>query len=167
MTESAGGAQDEAPAPSHAAEPRKPAPGPFGQRLRALRRDQQLTLSELARLSGVSKGYLSQIERASASRPSAATLFAVAEALGASAVELYEGDEPPIPEIEIPDSLREFGEAAELPPTDLEMLAGIHYRGATPETKEDWHYIYESIRRSVGPARDPAEQHSETECTSS
>ena len=145
---------------------RRPA-APFGRRLRSLRVNQKLTLSELSRLSGVSKGYLSQVERSDTSRPSAATLFALADALGASAVDLYEGNESPIPMIEIPQSLREFGEEAELPPTDLEMLAGIHYRGASPETKQDWQFIYESIRRSVGSVRDPADTHSETEYTSS
>ncbi len=142
-------------------------PAAFGRRLRSLRVNQKLTLSELARLSGVSKGYLSQVERSDTSRPSAATLFALADALGASAVDLYEGNESTIPVIEIPQSLREFGEEAELPPTDLEMLAGIHYRGVSPETKQDWHFIYESIRRSVGSAREPTDTHSQTEYTSS
>lgn len=167
MTKAEVGAQVDAPAADTGEPARKSAPTSFGQRLRSVRVAQKLTISELARLSGVSKGYLSQLERANAARPSADTLFAVAEALGASAVELYEGYEPPIPVVEIPDSLRAFGEEAELPPTDLEMLAAIHYRGLAPETKEDWHFIYESIRRSVGPAREPAESDSQTEYTSS
>ena len=123
----------------------------LGARIRARRHAQQLSLSELARLSGVSKGYLSQIERSASSRPSAATLYAVARALGTTIAELIQNDstiplpEPPV----IPESLREFGEEAELPPTDIEMLAGIRYRGASPRTKEDWRFLYESIRRSV------------------
>ena len=33
------------------------------------------------------------------------------------------------------------------------MLAGIRYRGLQPGTKDDWRYLYESIRRSVGAGR--------------
>ena len=167
MSEPAEGDQGAAAPSEGERPPRTPLPGPLGRRLRALRSEQQLSLSELARLSGVSKGYLSLIERSDAARPSAATLFALAEALGVSVIELYEGCATPIPVVEIPDSLREFGEQADLPPTDLEMLAGIHYRGSAPETKEDWHFIYESIRRSVGAVRETANQQSETEYTSS
>lgn len=129
---------------------------PLGQRVRALRQGQKLSLSEVARLSGVSKGYLSQVERSPTARPSAATLFAIARALGTTVAELFEGKDPEgrrAAAIEISDSLREFCEEAELPPVDIEMLAGIRYRGASPRTKEDWRFLYESIRRSVGKRR--------------
>ncbi len=129
---------------------------PLGQRVRALRQGQKLSLSEVARLSGVSKGYLSQVERSPTARPSAATLFAIARALGTTVAELFEGKESESQRaaaVEISDSLREFVEEAELPPVDIEMLAGIRYRGASPRTKEDWRFLYESIRRSVGKRR--------------
>ncbi len=129
---------------------------PLGQRVRALRLGQKLSLSEVARLSGVSKGYLSQVERSPTARPSAATLFAIARALGTTVAELFEGKESESQRaaaVEISDSLREFVEEAELPPVDIEMLAGIRYRGASPRTKEDWRFLYESIRRSVGKRR--------------
>ena len=129
---------------------------PLGQRVRALRQGQKLSLSEVARLSGVSKGYLSQVERSPTARPSAATLFAIARALGTTVAELFEGKESESQRaaaVEISDSLREFVEEAELPPVDIKMLAGIRYRGASPRTKEDWRFLYESIRRSVGKRR--------------
>ena len=129
---------------------------PLGQRVRALRHAQKLSLSEVARLSGVSKGYLSQVERSPTARPSAATLFAIARALGTSVAQLFDNQdiEPIFPDdLDISDSLRAFSEEADLPPADIEMLAGIRYRGASPETKEDWRFLYESIRRSVGNIR--------------
>ncbi len=132
-----------------------PAPQSLGERIRALRHQQQLSLSQLARLSGVSKGYLSQVERSASARPSAATLFAVARALGTSIAELLEADASvslPDP-IDVPDSLREFGDEVGLPPVDIEMLAGIRYRGASPRSKEDWRFLYESIRRSIRGSR--------------
>lgn len=157
-------ADEQEPSPDAAPEPpqpRKPSarrkvppqPAPLGRRLRALRREQKLSLSEVARRSGVSKGYLSQLERSAAIRPSADTLFAVSRTLGASAIELYEGpDFTPMAgqSSEIPDSLQQFSDEANLPPADISMLAQIHYRGAQPQDKEDWRFLYESIRRSVG-----------------
>ena len=129
---------------------------PLGQRLRALRHAQKLSLSEVARLSGVSKGYLSQVERSPTARPSAAILSDIARALGTSVAQLIEHQElePLLPDdLDISDSLRAFSEEADLPPADIEMLAGIRYRGASPEAKEDWRFLYEAIRRSVGHTR--------------
>ncbi len=124
----------------------------LGARIRRLRADQGLSLSELARLSNVSKGYLSQVERSPQARPSAATLFAVARVLSVSVADLFEGtdsDESADTGAELPPGLAEFAEEAGLPPADLEMLSHIHYRGMVPRNKEDWRFIYESIRRSV------------------
>ncbi len=122
-------------------------------RIKGLRAEHGLSLSELARLSGVSKGYLSQIERSAEARPSASTLFALAKALGTSAAALLGSTEEGVAAEEaapeIPDSLREFAAEAELPPAELHMLARIRYRGEAPRSKEDWRFIYESIRRSV------------------
>lgn len=53
----------------------------FGARLRQLRVDRGLSLSELARRSGVDKGWLSHIEAGEGKNPSAATLAALAAAL--------------------------------------------------------------------------------------
>ncbi len=145
-----GGSEDPHP-PADAAE--EPALEPLGQRIRSRRQAQKLSLNDLARLSGVSKGYLSQVERSLTSRPSAATVFAVADALGISVDELFEGIRPTGQANvgrEIEPSLQEFADEANLPPADIEMLAGIRYRGAQPRNKDDWRYLYESIRRSVG-----------------
>lgn len=124
----------------------------LGPRIRRLRTEQGLSLSELARLSGVSKGYLSQVERSPQARPSAATLFAVARALGTSVSDLFEGSDAVgggESGSDLPPGLAEFAAEVDLPPVDVEMLAAIRYRGAAPRNKEDWRFIYESIRRSV------------------
>ncbi len=124
-----------------------------GTRIRELRRQQGLSLSELARIAGVAKGYLSQIEGAGETRPSAATLSKIAQALGTTVGSLLEGDESAMtrddPQRQVPPELREFADEEGLPPAEVEMLAGIRYRGGTPKLKEDWRFIYESIRRSV------------------
>ena len=137
---------------SQEAEPEPPSER-LGQRIRNRRHAQKLSLSELARLSGVSKGYLSQIERSMTARPSADTVFGISDALGISIDELYEGQRttgPGTDSDELPPSLLEFVEESDLPPADIEMLNAIRFRGAQPEDKEDWRFLYESIRRAVG-----------------
>ena len=57
-----------------------PGPGHLGARLQQLRKDRRLTLDDLARMSGVSRSMLSQIERSQAN-PTVATVWALAEAL--------------------------------------------------------------------------------------
>jgi len=60
----------------------------IGARLQALRHDQSLTLEQLARDSGLSTGYLSQIENGSAV-PSLTALQLIAAALGTDASEFF------------------------------------------------------------------------------
>jgi len=121
---------------------------PVGREIRRRREEQGLSLTDLARLAGVSKGYLSEIESNSAARPSAATLFKIASALGTSVGELLgkSGPDSQPVNLDIPESLRQFAEEAKLPDAEVRMLAGIRYRGKSPKTADDWRYIYESIR---------------------
>lgn len=120
-----------------------------GDEVKQRRLKQGLSLTELARLASVSKGYLSEIESNPAARPSAATLFKIASALGTSVAELLgsrpSGDDEKSA-LEIPDPLRQFAKKERLPEAEVRMLAGIRYRGKAPKTAEDWRYIYESIR---------------------
>jgi transcriptional regulator with XRE-family HTH domain len=110
-----------------------------------------LSLSDLGRLAGVSKGYLSQIESDAATRPSAQTLFKVARALGTSLGELLGEQEGrgADADVEVSDSLRDFAAEEQLPEAEVLMLARIRYRGRAPRTADDWRFIYESIRRST------------------
>ena len=61
----------------------------LGQRLRALRRDQQQTLAETAGRAGISPQYLSEIERGR-KEPSSEMIAALAGALGTTLIELTE-----------------------------------------------------------------------------
>ena len=63
--------------------------------LRALRVERGLTVSELARRSGVAKGTVSKLEAGQATNPTVETLWALADALGASLSELIVADTPP------------------------------------------------------------------------
>lgn len=121
-----------------------------GERVRQRREERGLTLSELSRRSKVSKGYLSQIENDTAPRPSGDTLYKIASSLGTTVADLLgKRTERQVPNI--PPSLQEFADEAQLPETDIKMLAQIEYRGRQPSTKADWQFLYESIRRTIRP----------------
>jgi len=61
----------------------------LGQRLRALRQEQQQTLSETAARAGISPQYLSEIERGR-KEPSSEMIAALAGALGTTLIDLTE-----------------------------------------------------------------------------
>ena len=80
----------------------------FGEFVRAQRRLAQVSQRNLARMSGVSDSYLSQIERGNY-RPSPQVVKALAQAFGLKPKQLYtmlgfgdeqEGDEPSMPSVE-------------------------------------------------------------------
>jgi transcriptional regulator with XRE-family HTH domain len=124
----------------------------LGDQIHKRRLEKHISLPELARLSRVAKGYLWEIEDGSATRPSAETLYRIAKVLGTSIADLL-GYEVVATQQAIPDTLREYAQEARLPDSDVAMLASIVYRGEQPKTKEDWRYIYESIRRTISGAR--------------
>jgi transcriptional regulator with XRE-family HTH domain len=125
------------------------AAGTVGGRLRRFREERGMSLSALADKAGVSKGYLSGLENdPSARRPSAKTLYAVADALGVTMADLLGRRLLSAAAVEVPDGLREFAAEAGLPEADVQMLASIQFRGEQPRTKERWRYIYTAIRTS-------------------
>lgn len=73
----------------------------IGQRIKQLRLEKSLTLSELAERSGVAKSYLSKIERSIQSNPSIQLLEKLADALSVSIDDILYGNTAPIHEIEI------------------------------------------------------------------
>jgi len=118
-------------------------------RIKQRREEKGLAAIELAQRAEISKGYVSEIESGRAPRPSADVLYRIATALGTTIADLLEREVRPAPRAVHP-MLRAFADDEELPDEDVQMLAQIRFRGDQPETKEDWRYLYESIRRSIG-----------------
>ncbi len=119
----------------------------LSDQLRKHRLKQGLSIAELARRSKISKGYLD-------------ALYKIAFALGTTVSELLEkqvgkGDDELT---EIPDELRAFAIAEQLPDEEIKMLARIEYRGKRPLTADDWRFLYEAIKRSV---RSAGEHHAD------
>jgi len=108
------------------------------------------TLADLARETGVAKGYLWEILDGRAKKPSANTLFEIAKVLGTSVGDLLGREtSKPIPAPKIPSSLQKLVDEEEIPDEDVNVLVAISFRGKQPKTKEDWRFLYESIKRST------------------
>ncbi len=118
---------------------------PLGQRIRHFREAVKLSLSELAKLSEVSRSYLYQIE-SDESSPTEEKLMAIARALGVSVSDLLGINEEPQ---NVPESLKRFVEEAHLPPDDVRMLMRINYRGKQPKTADAWRILFTVIKAAA------------------
>lgn len=121
----------------------------LAERINKRMEEKGLSLADLARETKVAKGYLWEILNGQAKKPSANTLYEIAKALGTSVADLL-GREPSEQSlVKIPTLLQKFADEEKLPQEDILMLASINFRGTQPKTRDDWKYLYESIKRSV------------------
>jgi transcriptional regulator with XRE-family HTH domain len=116
----------------------------FSEQVRTQRKAQKLSQQELAAQVGISRNYLSEIERGVATNLSWQVRQDLAAALGLSA-----GGEA-IGPTAWPIGLAEFALAAKLPEEDVQMLAGLKYRGQQPTTPEKWEMLYKMIKAALG-----------------
>lgn len=125
----------------------------IGARIKKRREEMRLSLTELARRADVSKGHLHSLENGDTQSPSVELLYRIAIELDTTIADLMgqsmDIEEATIEELDIPATLLEFARQADLPESDIRMLARIEYRGKRPETMADWQFIYESIRRTI------------------
>lgn len=127
-----------------------PKPQTIGGRIKAEREELGLSLSKLAELANVGKGYLWSLEKGDpGARPSGQTLYRIAQALGVTMSELLGRELLVEPSHERPKALMDFATREKLPERDIEMLASISFRGRRPETDKDWEFLYRAIRASV------------------
>jgi len=127
----------------------------IGERIQRARKVAELSLNALAEASGVSKGYISQLENGGAVNPSIDTLKKIAVALGLTPQDLLaEPKRPAQSSRRLPRGLAAFLQEREthgkpIPIEDVEMLRGISYRGKTPTKANDWAFLYETILRVI------------------
>jgi transcriptional regulator with XRE-family HTH domain len=118
----------------------------FGTQVRDRRRQEGLSQQELADQVGISRNYLSQIERGQSTNLS----WQVREKLS-SLLGLQEHTDEPTPDLAtLPPSLIAFAQSANLPPDDIQMLARLKYRGQQPTTPEKWELLYTVIKMTMG-----------------
>jgi transcriptional regulator with XRE-family HTH domain len=118
----------------------------FGQRVRDRRLQEGLSQEELAQRVEISRNYLSQIERGQATNLSWQVMERLTSVLGLKEDAV---DAAPNP-VDLPPSLAEFAQAANLPPDDVMMLARLKYRGQQPTTSDKWELLYNVIKMTVG-----------------
>jgi len=123
----------------------------LANRIREMRAQEGLSLSEVARRARISKAYLSQLEHGASTQPSYDVIARLATALGTTVSELTGRPavwEPNDTE-QVPSALHSFARLADLPKADVAMLSRIHFRGKQPATADDWAHIYETIKRTI------------------
>lgn len=118
----------------------------FGRKVRDRRLEEGLSQEKLAQLVGISRNYLSQIERGQATNLSWQVMERLTRLLGLKGEPIDRDDEMS----NLPISLAEFAKSAGLPPDDVLMLARLKYRGQQPTTPEKWELLYNVIKMTVG-----------------
>jgi transcriptional regulator with XRE-family HTH domain len=113
----------------------------IGEKLREARRQRDLTIDQLARRTGLTKGFLSQVERDLATT-SVASLLRICDALGLRVGELFDTDEPGLVRVADRPELHFGG-------------VGVHDRLLTPRTTRKIQVIH-SIVEPGGHSDPPA-----------
>ena len=116
----------------------------LGRRVLQRRKEVRLSQGELAERAGISRNYISLIERGEALNVSMKVLGQLAIALGTTPGDLM--GQPKEYDVLIPTALREFGLQAGLTFEIVDRLARIPRRGQEPKSADQWRDLYESIR---------------------
>lgn len=126
-----------------------------GQRIKEMRLGRGLSLSRLADLANVSKGYLHELENDQALKPSAEILYNISLALDTTVGFLLGRRRNPLEDKEnsqtmvIPETLEQFAHQYRIPEEDKRRLACIKYRNQQPKSVEDWRYLYDTIKQVI------------------
>lgn len=117
----------------------------FGKNILVLRKERKLTQEELANLAGVSRNYISMIERGEAENVSDDVIRKLAIGLEVSAHQLT-GEPGEATTVMIPPTLREFAINEGLNYIIVEKLMQIPRRGKEPGSAQEWKSLYEAIK---------------------
>lgn len=115
----------------------------LGRQVLAKRKEKKLSQTELGEMAGISRNYVSIIERGEAESISMKVLNQLAVVLGTTPSELT-GETGMVM---IPPSLREFALNKGLSFEIIDKLARIPRRGKEPSTVKEWNDLYDSISK--------------------
>jgi len=125
----------------------------LGHKVRELRLGKGWTLADLAKHSGVSKAYISDLENGVAGRPNIQYIFAIARALGVTLDDLLHDITEPLSttrprktKADLPPGLAELQGELELSDDDVERLTAVNFRGHRPRDKEGWRFLLETLQ---------------------
>ena len=128
----------------------------LGERLRVIRKENQLTLKELSQRAELSVPYLSDMER-SVVNPSVDTLQKVAKAYGMSVRDLISGVKAlgESSTTDYPEGFQSFLERYEtlykINDDWKESLLKVNFRGRQPTSETEWLELYLYLRRILSP----------------
>jgi len=126
----------------------------LGENIRFLRTGRGWALADLARESGISKAYLSDLENGSAGKPNIQYVYSIARALDTTLDQLLHetvasNDAVTSSEAvlsDLPPGLAEIKAELNLSDADIERLAKIHFRGNRPRDAEGWRYLVKTLK---------------------
>jgi len=116
----------------------------FGRQVQRRRKDMGVSQEELARQAGLSRNYISIIERGEATNVSMRIINSIALVLGTEPRELVDSNDQD-PSL-IPPALRQLALTDGLSYEIVDRLARIPRRGQEPKTMEAWRALFEAIR---------------------
>ena len=137
----------------------------LGDRIRSLRIDRDIPLTELARRARISRSYLYELEREDSDQrpvPTAVVLYRLARELGVSVADLVEPEPPRVADLrdeDIPQGLLEAAEELNLSRSDVRHLASIRFRGQQPQSAGRWKLLIQQLELSL-PLDQQAQQQS-------
>lgn len=140
--------------PTENPETNQTTPASVGERIKARREELKMSLNQLADAAGISKSALHDLETRPNVRPSAESLYNIAESLDTTVAFLLGKRRNPMnqePTVAIPAELEEFARREKLTEEDKRRLACIKYRDRQPKTVEDWDFVYQAIKRATRP----------------
>ena len=126
----------------------------LGSTIREARKNHGFTLNQLAKLAGVSKAYLSQLENEKFSNPTTDILKKLSGSLDISIETLLNFTGLPLTMGQLsgtPAQLRTLAREEHLDNEDINMLSRIIYRGKQPNSVEGWRDVLKAIRQSTEP----------------
>lgn len=126
----------------------------IGEKIQQLRMEKKWSSGRLARESGVSRGYLWQIESGVKESPSLHILQKLASVLGVNVSDLCDIDAPEISVDGLPPGLelfvKEKGADLSVRKADIEIMKNIRFRGRQPDNPEDWALLFLFLKKWAG-----------------
>jgi transcriptional regulator with XRE-family HTH domain len=123
----------------------------LGEKIKQLRVARGWSSGELSEKSGVSRAYLWQLERGGKEHPSLQVLERLAKTLGVSVADFSDMPQiqssakpaPPGLVAFLQKKSRELG----VTQSDVDVMKGIHFRGAQPSAPEDWELLFLFLKK--------------------
>jgi transcriptional regulator with XRE-family HTH domain len=121
----------------------------LGRNVRFQRKGRGWSLADLEEQSKVPKAYISDLENGSGGKPNIQYLFQIATTFGVTIDALIRGTKTEATGEQLsllPPGLTEFADQDKLTKDEVQMLAGLHFRGNRPSDVEAWRAIYNVIK---------------------